>query len=154
MSDMSHLNFSLILLFLVSQTYSEKPNFLMFVIFLLTQSSAIFTSCGLLVQSHLSAAVHSHCSQLLSAAATVTATAGTAAVVVHNKNCSPSAATVHSCCAPLLPPPPLPLPHSRHPLPPSTVAVRCRCHHCHCHWPNLLLPQCNVCRSWYIIKNR
>ncbi len=36
MSVMSHLIFSFILCFLVSQTYSEKPNFLMFVIFLLT----------------------------------------------------------------------------------------------------------------------
>ncbi len=56
MSNMSHLFFSLIWIFLVSQTYSEKPNFLMFVIFLLTQPSVIFTSCGLLVQSHLSPA--------------------------------------------------------------------------------------------------
>ena len=32
------------LIFSVSQTYSEKPNFLMFVIFLLTQPSAIFAN--------------------------------------------------------------------------------------------------------------
>ncbi len=47
MSVLSHLNFYY-LIFSVSQTYSEKPNFLVFVIFLLTQPSAIFARCGLL----------------------------------------------------------------------------------------------------------
>ena len=51
MSDMSHLNFFIHLIFLDSHTYSEKPNFLMFVIFLLTQPSAIFASRGLLARA-------------------------------------------------------------------------------------------------------
>ncbi len=84
-----------------------------------------------------------------------------------------SAATIHSCCAPSLPAPPLPLStieaahrrcallhplHSRRPLPPSTVAVRCCCCHRRCRCPTAIVhchhSQCNICRSWYFIKNR
>ena len=51
MSDMSYLNFFIHLIFLVSHTYLEKPIFFMFVIFLLTEPSAIFVSCGLLARA-------------------------------------------------------------------------------------------------------
>ena len=207
MSDMSHLIFSLIYLFLDSQSYSEKPNFLMFVIFLLTRPSAIFASCGLLVQSHSfpntaiapsccplpplslpppppapppplttieaahrqcalphptpqqpsGATVHSCCVPSPPAPPLLSSTIEAAhrwCALLQLTLQPPTAATVHSCCVPSAPPPPLPLSHSCRPLPPSTVAVR-RCHrHCRCHHPYPLLSQCNVCCSWYIIKNR
>jgi hypothetical protein len=179
----------------------------MFVIFLLTQPSAIFARCGLLVQSHSfpataiapsccplpplsppppappppspsstieaaqrrcalqhnltpqppsAATVHSCCALSPPAPPMPLSTIEAAhrrCALLHPTPQPPSADTVHSCCEPLLPPPPLPLSHSRRPP---------------CHHPQLLcavaaaplpssksaLPQCNVCRSWYFIKNR
>ena len=178
----------------------------MFVIFLSTQSSAIFASCELLVQSHSSpataitpsfcplpplslpapalplpsstteaahrqcalphltpqppsaATIHSCCAPSPLAPPLPPSTIEAAHcwwALLHPTPQPSSAATIHSCCAPSLPPLPLPLSHSRRPLPPSTVAVQCcRRHCCWCRRPILLLPQCGVCRSWYIIKNR
>ncbi len=104
-----------------------------------------------------SATVHSCCAPSLPAPPLLLPTIEAAhhwGTLLHPTPQPLSAATVHSCCAPLPPPPPLTSSHSRCPLPPSTVAVRrCRCHR-RCCRPNPLLPQCNIYRSWYIIKNR
>ena len=106
MSDTSQLDFFIHLI-----TYSEKPNF----------DTAICHFCQpqTACQSHSSTApVYSHCPQLLSTAATVTAAAGTATIaVVHNRSRSPSVLCGHSPSAPCHIPP----------LPLSAVAV-CRCH--------------------------
>ncbi len=120
---MSHLKFFINLIFSVSQTFSEKPNFLMFVIFLLTQPSALFARCGLLPAT----AIVPSCCPLPPLAlpplvppppppplplSKIEAAHGQCALP-HPTPQPPSAATVHSCCAPLPPPPPLPLSHNR-----------------------------------------
>jgi hypothetical protein len=126
MSVMSHLNFFNYLIFSVSQTYSEKPNFLMFVIFLLTQPSAIFARCGLLPATDM--ITPSYCPLLSQSppppappppsppppSSTIEA-AHRWCALPHPTPQPLSAATVHSCCAPVPPPPPLPLSHSRCP---------------------------------------
>jgi hypothetical protein len=110
---MSHLHFSSILFILISHTYSKKPNFLVFVIFLLTQSSAIFASCGLLVQSHLSppTATAPSCCPLPPLSLPPPAPPPPLYTIeAAHRRCSlphptpqpSSAVTVHSCCAPSL----------------------------------------------------
>ncbi len=206
MSDMSHLNFFINLIFSCLTNIFQETKFSH--VCHISVDTAICHFCQLWTacpEPFLPS--HSHRPQLLPAAATVTLTAGTAAAVVHNRSRSPSVrpaashstapvschhsqllcavaagtaaavvhnrshsplvhpvvashstaairchrpqllcavaaatatavvpqppstATIHSCCAPLPPPPPLPLPKST-------------------------LPQCGVCCSWYIIKNR
>ena len=110
---MSHLKYFVYLIFSVSQTYSEKLNFLMFVIFLLTQPSAIFARCGLLPAT----AIAPSCCLMLPLPppppatplplSTIEAAHGQCALP-HPTPQPPSAATVHSCCAPSSPAPPLP----------------------------------------------
>ncbi len=118
MSVMSHPTFFIYLIFSVSQTYSKKPNFLMFVIFLLTQPSAIFARCGLLSATDMIAP--SCCplpSQSLPPPAPPLPSPPPASTIeaAHRWCALPhpipqllSAATVPSCCAPSPPPPPLP----------------------------------------------
>jgi hypothetical protein len=157
MSVMSPLNFFIYLIFSVSQTYSEKPNFLMFVIFLLTQPSAIFARCGLLPATAIAPSCYPlpPLSPPLPAPPPPAPLPPSSTIEAAHRWCAMphptlqplSAATVHSCCAPSLPAPLLlsstkpltigapcciPL-HSRLLLPPSTVAVhRCRRHRCCC----------------------